>query len=71
MTPAQYAKIKSLAEDERADPATREVAQRQVDKWRAKMETPAGLHPGRRQTPEYRAWVKGLNIGNKHEPGTR
>jgi hypothetical protein len=65
VTPAQYAKIKAIAEDKRADPATRAAAQRQVDKWQAKMETPKGLHPGRRQTPEYQAWVKGLHVGKR------
>jgi hypothetical protein len=71
MTPARYAKIKAVADDERADPETRAAAQRQVEKWRIKMEdqAPAGLHPGRRQSPEYRAWVKGLHVGSKREPG--
>ena len=67
MTQAQYAKAKALAADERTDPATRAAAQRQVEKWRTKMEdeAPAGLHPGRRQSPEYQAWVKGLHVGSK------
>jgi hypothetical protein len=67
MTPEKYEKIKRLADDARADPATRAAAQNQVDKWRTKMETPtpAGLHPGRRQTAEYQAWVKGLHVGKR------
>ena len=70
MTPAQYDKIKAVAADERADPATREIAQRQVDKWKIKMEgtqnAPAkALHPGRVQTPEYQRWAKDMEVGNR------
>ena len=38
MTPAQYAKAKALADDERTDPGTRAAAQRQVEKWKTKFE---------------------------------
>ena len=70
MTPAQYAKAKALAADERTDSATREIAQRQVDKWKVKFEGTANppekkLHPGRRQTPEYERWAKDMEVGNR------
>jgi hypothetical protein len=71
MTPGQYAKIKALAEDERTDFATREAAQRQVERWRTKMEGAAAqapekkLHPGMVQSPEYRAWAKDMKVGNR------
>ena len=67
MTPDRYAKMIALALDERADPATRAIAQKMVNKWKLKFEGPPKnpLHPGRRQTPEYQAWIKGLNIGKK------
>ena len=70
MTPAQYAKAKALAADERTDQATREIARRQVEKWKVKIEGTQNppekkLHPGRRQTPEYQAWVKDMEVGNR------
>ena len=69
MTPAQYKKAKAVADDERTDPETRAAAQRQVDKWKVKFEgNPAPekkLHPGRRQTPEYEAWAKNMEVGNR------
>ena len=68
MTPAQYAKAKALAADERTDPATREIAQRQVEKWKTKFEGTAPekkLHPGRVQSPEYQAWAKNMEVGNR------
>ena len=72
MTPAQYAKIKAVADDERADFATREAAQRQVERWRTKMEGPSApsapekkLHPGMEQSPEYKAWAKDMKVGNR------
>ena len=68
MTPAQYAKAKALAADERTDPATREAAQKVVDKWRAKFETPETakrLHPRRQQSPEYQRWAKDMEVGNR------
>lgn len=74
MTPGQYAKIKALAEDERTDFATREAAQRQVERWRTKMEGPSApsaqatekkLHPGMEQSPEYKAWAKDMKVGNR------
>ena len=73
MTRDKYDKIKAVAQDERADPATRAVAQKVVDRWRTKMEGPpkSPLHPGRVQSPEYQAWVKNLNVGSKREPGPR
>jgi hypothetical protein len=72
MTREQYIKIKAVAEDERADPHTRAVAQKQVEKWKTKMEgPPKSVHPGLHQTEEYRAWVKNLNVGSKREPGPR
>ena len=68
MTPAQYAKVKALAADERTDPATREAAQRQVEKWRTKFEGAqerSPLHPGMRQSQEYQRWVNGLHVGKR------
>ena len=70
MTPSQYEKIKRIADDERGDPTTRAAAQKQVEKWRVKMEVPLGrhkspLHPGRRQSPEYEAWAKNMEVGNR------
>lgn len=68
MTPVQYAKAKAIAADERTDPATREIAQRQVEKWRTKFEGTAAekkLHPGRQQTPEYQQWAKNMEVGNR------
>ena len=69
MTPAQYKKAKAVADDERTDPATREAAQKVVAKWKVKFEgNPAPekkLHPGRRQTPEYEAWAKNMEVGNR------
>ena len=70
MTAAQYAKIKAVADDERADQKTREIAQRQVAKWKVKFEgtaNPPGkkLHPGRVQSPEYQAWAKNMEVGNR------
>ena len=66
----QYEKVKAVAADERADPATREIAQRQVEKWKIKMEgtqnAPAkALHPGRQQSPEYQRWAKDMEVGNR------
>ena len=70
MTPAQYAKAKALAADDRTDPATRAAAQRKVDFWRTKFEgTPnppeKKLHPGRVQSEEYKAWAKNMEVGNR------
>ena len=70
MTQAQYAKAKALAADERTDPATRAAAQRQVEKWKAKFEGTQNapekkLHPGRVQSPEYQAWAKNMEVGNR------
>ena len=70
MTPVQYKKAKAVADDERTDPATREIAQRQVEKWRLKFEGTQNapekkLHPGRVQTPEYQAWAKNMEVGNR------
>ena len=70
MTPTQYAKAKALAADERTDQATREIAQRQVEKWKVKMEGTQNapekkLHPGRVRTPEYQAWAKNMEAGNR------
>jgi hypothetical protein len=70
MTAAQYAKIKAVAADERADPKTREIAQRQIEKWKAKFEGTQNapekkLHPGRVQSPEYQAWAKNMEVGNR------
>jgi hypothetical protein len=71
MTPGQYAKIKRIADDERADFATREAAQRQVERWRTRMEGAAAqasekkLHPGMELSPEYKAWAKDMKVGNR------
>jgi len=70
MTPGQYAKIKAVADDERADPATRAAAQKQVEKWRVVMEgvtttVEKKLHPGMEQSPEYKAWAKNMKVGNR------
>ncbi len=70
MTPGQYEKIKRIAEDERADPATRAAAQKQVEKWRVVMEGVAATvekkrHPGMEQSPEYKAWAKNMKVGNR------
>ena len=67
MTPVQYAKAKALAADERTDPATRQIAQRQVNKWRTKFEAEPTkkLHPGRQQSPEYQRWAKDMEVGNR------
>ena len=67
MTSAQYAKAKALAADERTDPATRQIAQRQVEKWRTKFEVEPTkkLHPGRQQSPEYQRWAKDMEVGNR------
>jgi hypothetical protein len=72
MTPQQYQKIKAVAADERGDPATRAAAQKQVEKWRTKMEpaTPRNpLHPGRVQSPEYQRWAKDMAVGNRERKG--
>lgn len=66
MTPSKYAKIKSIADDPRGDPATRAAAQKQVDKWRVKMEgehPEKKLHPGMVQSPEYVKWAKAMEAG--------
>ena len=68
MTPSQYAKIKAVAADERGDPATRAAAQKQIDKWRVKMER---RRSGRRncipacrvQSDEYKRWAKDMEAG--------
>ena len=70
LTPQQYAKAKAVADDERTDPATREAAQKVVEKWRTIFEgTTAApgkqLHPGRQQTPEYQRWAKDMEVGNR------
>ena len=67
MTRAQYEKAKALANDERTDRETRAAAQRQVDKWRIKFEAEPNkkLHPGRVQSPEYQAWAKNMEVGNR------
>jgi hypothetical protein len=70
MTPAQYAKAKAVADDDRADPMTREAAQRQVAKWKTKFEGTQNapekkLHPGRVQTEEYKRWAKDMEVGNR------
>jgi hypothetical protein len=68
MTPQQYQKIKAVAADERGDPATRAAAQKQVERWRTKMEpavTKNPLHPGRRQTEEYKRWAADMSVGNR------
>ena len=66
MTPAKYAKIKSVADDPRGDPATRAAAQKQVEKWRIKMEgmpLEKKLHPGMVQSEEYKRWAKAMEAG--------
>ena len=66
MTPSQYAKIKAVAADERGDPATRAAAQKQIDKWRVKMEGVAPekkQHPGMVQSDEYKRWAKDMEAG--------
>ena len=66
MTPSRYAKIKAVATDERGDPATREAAQKQVEKWRVRMEGAAPekkLHPGMVQSEEYKQWAKNMEAG--------
>ena len=70
MTPVQYTKAKALADDERTDQATREIAQRQVEKWRTKFEGTANapekkLHPGRVQSEDYKRWAKDMEVGNR------
>ena len=70
MTPAQFAKVKALAADERTDPETRAAAQRQVDKWKVKFEGTENppekkLHPGRVQSEDYKRWVKDMEVGNR------
>ena len=46
----QYAKIKAVADDPRGDPATRAAAQKQIDKWRVKME---GVLSGEEAAPRH------------------
>ena len=67
MTPAQYAKAKALADDERTDRETRAAAQKVVEKWRTKFEVEPTkkLHPGRQQSPEYQRWAKDMEVGNR------
>ena len=70
MNPKQYEKIKAVADDTRADPATRAAAQRQIERWRVKFEGTQNapekkLHPGRQQTPEYQRWAKDMEVGNR------
>ena len=69
MTPAQYAKAKALAADERTDPATREIAQRQVGG--------SGRPNSRERLPEKKlaswarsiarisGWGKNMEVGNR------
>ena len=48
-------KIKAIADDPRADPATREIAQKML----ASMPEPElKIHPGLRQSEEYQRWAK-------------
>ena len=65
MTPALLAKIKRLANDPACDPMTRKIAQAQIDSHNGVAETPPGLHPGLRQTPEYQAWAKKMKETNR------
>ena len=69
MTPGRYAKILAVAADERGDPATRAAAQKQIDKWRVKMEGVAPekkQHPGMVQSDDAsggpRTWKRGIAV---------
>lgn len=70
ITQVQYKKAKAVADDERTDSATREAAQKVIEKWRTKFEGTANapekkLHPGRVQSPEYQRWAKNMEVGNR------
>ena len=59
MTPERLAKIRAIAEDPRADPATRAIAQAKLD---AEPTPPKRnpLHPGMRTTPEYERFKRAM-----------
>ena len=59
MTPERLAKIRAIAEDPRADPATRAIAQAKLDA-EPKPSTRNPLHPGMRTTPEYERFKRAM-----------
>ena len=61
MTPETLAKIRAIANDSRGDPATRAAARMKLEAWESLQ--PKQLHPGRRQSPEYRAWAEEMKNG--------
>jgi hypothetical protein len=61
MTPQRRAKIKAIAEDPRADPKTRAIAQAKLDAEPQPAQPPRNpLHPGMRTTPEYERFKRAV-----------
>jgi hypothetical protein len=61
MTPERLAKIRALAEDPRADPATRAIARSMLEaELPLRPQTTNPLHPGMRTTPEYERFKRAM-----------
>lgn len=59
MTPERLAKIRAIAEDPRADPFTRSIAQSMLDGAPEPAQRNP-LHPGMRTTPEYERFKRAM-----------
>jgi hypothetical protein len=62
MTPEKLAKVKAIAEDARADPFTRSIAQKMLESEGPQLQPrPINpLHPGMRTTPEYERYRRAV-----------
>jgi hypothetical protein len=60
VTPERLAKIKAIAEDPRADPRIRAIAQAKLDAQPKPAQPRNPLHPGMRTTPEYERFKRAV-----------
>jgi hypothetical protein len=60
MTPEKLAKVKAIAEDARADPFTRSIAQKMLEAEPGPLQPINPLHPGMRTTPEYERYRRAV-----------
>jgi hypothetical protein len=62
MTPEKLAKVKAIAEDARADPFTRSIAQKMLEAEGPQLQPGQRnpLHPGMRTSVEYERWARAV-----------
>jgi hypothetical protein len=60
MTPEKLAKVRAIAQDARADPFTRSIAQKMLEAEGPRLQPINPQHPGMRTTAQYEAFKRAV-----------